>query len=195
MGAFRNITTGVLASALLATSVTPAMADGPRGGFGGGFGGGYGHREHHDHDGIGAGAIIAGILGIGIIAAVASSASSDKHRDQYPREGYPNGYPNNPPPPVSNYPYPQQQRNGAVASENDAVDACAVAAEEQAGRSASVRDIKQVKSNDNGWDVKGVIEERESYRSQRAELHNFKCTVRYGAVQSVRIDDELAYNF
>ena len=192
MGAVRNITTGVLASALLATSMTPAMADGPYGN--GGFGGGWGHHERHDHDGIGAGAIIAGMLGIGIIAALASSASSDKHRDQYPREGYPNNYPNNPPP-VSNYPYPQQQRSGAVASENDAVDACAVAAEEQAGRSASVRDIKQVKSNENGWDVKGVIEERDSYRSQRAELHNFKCTVRYGAVQSVRIEDELAYNY
>jgi hypothetical protein len=183
MGAFRKLTTGVLASALLATSLTPAMADGPWGGGHGGWG------RHHDHDGIGAGAIIAGILGIGIIAAVASSASSN-HQEQYPRNSYPN---TPPPPPVSGNGYPQPG-SGAVASENEAVDACAYAAEEQGGRSASVRDIKQVKANDNGWDVKGVIEQRHSYRQTSGELHNFKCTVRYGQVQSVRIEEDLAYN-
>ncbi len=183
MGAFRNITTGVVASVLLATSVTPALADGGHGGYGGGFG----HREHRDHDGIGAGAIIAGILGLGIVAAIASSSSNDHPA---PRS-YPNDGP--PPPPVSQYPN-QGQRYGAVADENGAVDACAAAAESQGGRFASVRDIKDVHANSDGWDVKGVIEQRDGYRSQHGDLRNFKCTVRYGAVQSVRIDGDTAYN-
>ena len=89
MGAFRKITTGILASTLLATAMSPAMADwghgnwgGERGGWGGGRGYGYGYDSyrHHDHDD--AGPIIAGILGIGLIAAIAAS-SADHHDRQY----------------------------------------------------------------------------------------------------------------
>jgi len=59
--------TGAIATAMLATSATPAMADGY-----GGYGGGYRHHERHD-EGIGAGGVIAGIAVIGLIAALASS--------------------------------------------------------------------------------------------------------------------------
>jgi len=183
MGAVRHITTGILGAALLATSATPALAD-PWG-----HGGGWGHGERRDHDHDHVGGIIAGVVGLGILAAIVSSASSSHdNQAQYPRDDYPR---NPPPPPVTQgyagqgYPQP----TGVIASENDAVDMCASATEQQAGRFASVRDIKKVKSSDKGWEVQGVVEQRASYRDNGSNLHDFKCTVRYGAVQGVRIDD------
>jgi hypothetical protein len=69
--------TGAVAAAMLATSATPAMADGYRGG---GWNGGWGHgnRGHRDHDRIGAGGVIAGIAVLGLIAAIASSGGKSK---------------------------------------------------------------------------------------------------------------------
>ncbi len=198
MGAIRNIATGVVASALIASSITPVMARGfPFGGgggspFGGGGHGGGGH-SHGDDD---VGAVIAGALGFGALIAVVSAVTSNNGQgNQNSRNDYPNNAPPPPPPPppVSYNGY-SQQRQGGIASENEAVDACAVATEQQAGRSASVRDIRDVRPNGNGWDVNGVVEARNSYRSQSGELHNFRCSVSYGAVQSVRIDEGVAYN-
>jgi len=183
MGAFRNITTGVVASVLLATSAAPALADGPHGGYGGGWG-----HERHDHDGIGAGAIFAGILGLGIIAAVASSSGSS-HQDQYQRGDYPNNAP--PPPPVSHY-NPAQGQGRQILSDTDAVDACANAVAYQSGASSQVRNITDVQGKDNGWDVKGVIALRNGYQGDGD--HNFKCKVRYGSIQSVQVESDLAYN-
>jgi len=171
MRAFRKIATGLLAASLLASSVTPAFADGPYGGYG---------SRHRDHDHIGPGAVIAGLLGLGIIAAIASSGSSSQPA---PAQNEPHYAP--PPPPQY-----QGQAYGAVGDENGAVDACAEAAESQGGRFASVRDIKDVHATSNGWDVKGVIEQRSSYRDTSGGVHNFKCSVRNSAVQSVRIDSD-----
>ncbi len=77
-------TAALLASAAALSMVaTPAMAQG----WGGGYGGGWGHREHHDDTGAW---VVGGIIGIGMIAAIASAASKSK-RDRearYPDRDY-----------------------------------------------------------------------------------------------------------
>jgi len=186
MSNFRKITCGLLASAMLAGAATPAFAD--RGGFGGGWGG---ERRHHDHDDH-TGAVIAGVLGIGILAAIIGSASDNSNRHQQAEGNYPapplqpqnaNGY----------YQYNGQQYQ-QITNENLAVDACAAAAEQQGGRMASVRNIRDVHSTSTGWDVKGTIEQRSSYRNDGSNTHNFNCKVRSGAIESLRIENDLADN-
>lgn len=177
MGVITKATTGIMGAALLATSAAPAFAD-PWGREG------YRHRDH-DH----AGAIVAGVIGLGLLAAIVSAGSS--HDDRTDRDAPP---PPPPPPAPPRYVQPQGQygsapRAPAVASENDAVDACAAATEQQAGRMASVRDIRKVKAIDNGWQVNGVLEQRQSYRDPHGAQYDFRCTVRYGAVQDVQIDN------
>jgi len=79
-------TAAMLASAAaLSMLATPALADG----WGGGYGGGWGHREHHDDT---AAWVVGGIVGIGLIAALAS-AGSKANRDRqarYPDRDYRN---------------------------------------------------------------------------------------------------------
>ncbi len=74
-------------AAMLSMSASPALAQS----WGGGWGGGWGQREHHDDTGW----IVGGIIGIGMIAAIASAASKSK-RDRearYPERDYRNdGY-------------------------------------------------------------------------------------------------------
>jgi hypothetical protein len=179
MGVLRNLTTGAVSAALIVATATPALADGfGHGGFGAGFGhggyDGYGHREHHD--GIDAGGIIAGIAIIGVIAAIASSASKSNR----------NNSDNN------RYPSNSDRTRGNINNENAAVDACAQAAEQRGGQSASVRDITNVRSTNDGWDVEGVIEQRDNWRDRTADRHKFSCSVRYGAVDGVYIESGLA---
>ena len=64
-------------AAALSMLATPALADG----WGGGNGGGWGHHEHHDDTGAW---VVGGIIGIGLIAAIAS-ASSKSNRDRQAR--------------------------------------------------------------------------------------------------------------
>ena len=79
-------TAAMLASAAaLSMLATPALADG----WGGGYGGGWGHREHHDDT---AAWVVGGIVGIGLIAALASAgskANSDR-QTRYPDRDYRN---------------------------------------------------------------------------------------------------------
>lgn len=190
---FRNLIAGAATLALVATTATPAAAD---------WGGGY---RHHDHDDDHSGAIVAGILGIGILAAIVSSASD--HGTVYqegsapppsPPPAYPYSYRNGSGPGPQNYApggVPTQSyaaEGGQLLTENDAVDGCAGAAQSQAGRYSSISSIREVRSVANGWDVKGTIAQRGSYRDD-STASDFKCSVRYGAVQSVRIDDNFAY--
>ena len=76
-----------LAAALGATALTaaaPAEAQRWRGGYGGGY-------RHYDHDNGGT-AIVAGIAGLAIGAAIASNRN-DRYRDDYYRErGYDRNY-------------------------------------------------------------------------------------------------------
>jgi hypothetical protein len=174
MSIARRAIAAVTTAALMSASA-PAFAGGWGGtyvsagfGFGSGYGRGYGRKRWRHRDGVDAGDVIAGIAVIGAIAAIASSASRKKRER-------PDG---------------DNRRDGRIVSEDAAVDACALAAEGQAGRAASVRDITQVDRTADGWDVEGTIEERDDYRDRAAERRRFTCSVRFGAIDHVYIDTE-----
>jgi hypothetical protein len=172
----RSVTAGALATAMLATSVTPAMAQGfPGGGYPGGYGGygrpsyGYpgGYRRHRDHDNTGA--VVAGVIGVGILAAIIASASSSKNRStngSYANNGY----------------------TGTIRTDDAAADACASAAEQQLGGSARVSGIDTVNRVSDGFNVRGRVDYGRTsndrygnYNDQRS----FSCSVRYGSVARV----------
>lgn len=191
MSRMRKTVLGAGALALLMTSAAPAFAG--RGGYGGigyggfGYGGHGGHRRHRGGDNDTA-EVLGGVLIGAILVGVLSSASKKSKRA---REGN-----------VDNYPRDDNRaangnstQRGNIASEDQAVDACAVAAEDKSGRSSSVRDITTVRKNTDGWDVEGVIENRDNWRDRNASKRNFICSVRYGAVDSVYVDDRaVAFN-
>jgi hypothetical protein len=202
MGNLRKTVLGTGVLALLMTSAAPAFAG--RGGYGGyGYGSGYGsfgyggrgyggHKRHRRGDNDTAevlGGVLIGALLVGVLSSASkkSKRNRDASADNYPRDdnrtnnGTNNGTSNN--------------QRGNIASEDQAVDACAVAAEDKSGRSSSVRDITTVRKNTDGWDVEGVIENRDNWRDRSASKRNFICSVRYGAVDSVYIDDRaVAFN-
>lgn len=177
MPVVRMLNGGIAAIALIATSISPAIARNYNGYGGYGYGNGYDnyrghHRRHRDHDNVDAGDVIGAIAVIGIIAAIASAASKSKRARQGTSS---NGYPN---------------QRGSISTENAAVDACAEAAEKRGGQTASVRDITDVKTSNDGWDVEGTLEQRSNWRDKTSEKRRFTCSVRYGAVDSVYIDGD-----
>jgi len=168
----RSVTAGALATAMLATSVTPAMAQGYPGGFGGygrpsyGYPGGY--RRHRDRDNTGA--VVAGVIGVGILAAIIASASSNKNRTT--SGGYAsNGY------------------TGTIRTDDAAADACASAAEQQLGGSARVSGIDTVNRVSDGYNVRGTIDYGRGNGNDRYgsayDQRSFSCSVRYGSVSRV----------
>lgn len=83
----------------------------------------------------------------------------------------------------------------AIEREDDAVDACASAAQDEGlsiARIADIRDIVDVDRRGDGWDVEGTIELRQGYRDSRREQYRFICNVRGGDVADVRIRDVTA---
>jgi hypothetical protein len=179
----RKLGFGVTALSLVLASTAPAFA-GWNGGFGGGYGnswggGGWGHnRRHHDDD---AGEIIGGLVLGAILIGVLSSASKKSKQAQRNRS--------------DGYPERDSQSRGSIATEDAAVDACAMAAEDRAGRSASVRDINAVNKNSDGWDVEGVVESRDSWRDRAGDRHKFTCSVRFGSVETIYVEDRtVAFN-
>lgn len=81
-----------------------------------------------------------------------------------------------------------------VYSEDAAVDACALAAEQQGydrGFRAVVRDIEGVQRLPQGWNVDGVVEARRGWRD-RPEAWGFRCSVRDGQVVNVDLGTEFA---
>jgi hypothetical protein len=185
MSKMRKLTAAGVVAALLATTATPAMA-GAYGGIsiGSGYGGydGYGRRRHHGHDRVDAGDVIGAIAVVGIIAAIASAAGKSKSTSRRDRDD-------------TRYPDARRDdrrsdsgRSGDINTEEAAIDACALAAEQQAGETASVRDITSVARSNNGWTVEGVVEQRDNWRDRSADKRRFTCAVRYGAVDDVRID-------
>lgn len=169
MAKMRNIISTIAAAALVATSVTPAFA-----GWGGYGYGKYKYGRYHKRRGLDTGDVV-GILAIGaLVAAVATSGKSKRRaRDAgIDDRDYDRG------------PY----RRGAINSENDAVDACALAAEDRAGRMSNVRDISKVSVAEDGWDIGGTIETREDWRDRRSEASSFSCIVRDGTIRGVFID-------
>lgn len=168
----RRFFCSVAGLAFVLTPATPAMA-GWGGvhvssgyGWGSGYGRGFRHRHYRHRDRLDAGDVIGAIAVVGIIAAIASSASRAKDR------------------PVA------RNQSGRIVGEDAAVDACADAAEQQAGTRSSVRDITQVDRTTDGWDVEGVIEQRGTWRDDGGEERRFTCSVRLGRVDHVYIDTE-----
>lgn len=172
----------VAAAALAAGSVSPAAArDYGYGGYGGGYyGNGYGgyggyggHRHHRDRDGLNAGEVIGIAALIGVVAVLASSASKDKkaRTGEYPRNS-------------------DRSDGYGAGSQEDAVDACAVAARDKAsesGRYAEVVDVETPQSTQDGWSVEGRVEQRGNYRDRSGETRHFYCTVRDGRVAEISI--------
>jgi hypothetical protein len=194
MSKTRRFGLGAAASALLLSSVSPAYAGWGLGmgrSWGGGWntgmswgggGGGWGRRHHGDDD---TGEVLGGILiGAVLIGAIASASKKSKRaqRDRdYDRQDQ--GTRDDPRDSSS------QRNRGDISTEDQAVDACANAAEGKGGRTASVRDIDRVNRSSDGWDVEGIVEQRDGWRDRAADRHRFTCSVRYGAVDSVYIED------
>lgn len=128
----------VAAGAMVASSASPALADGYRG---------------HDRNGISAGDVIAGALVVGGIAAVAASVGNDRQDYRYDRAGYGDygrgwggGY---------------GRDNYYRTNPRQAVQQCIFAAERSAGRysygRADVTDIRDVRETRYGYEVRGRI--------------------------------------
>jgi hypothetical protein len=168
----RKMISAGVAAALIATSVTPAFA----GGRGSGYGKGYGYNKHrygrhYKRDRLDTGDVIGILAVVGLVAAIASSGKSKRRA----REAG-----------VYNESGPYQK--GAINSENDAVDACALAAEDRAGKMSSVREVTKVSANEDGWDIAGTIEARDDWRDKVVEARGFNCVVRDGTVKAVFVD-------
>jgi hypothetical protein len=178
MSISRKVIFGVLASAMLVTSVAPAMA---RGGWYGGSGLGWGGGRHHrDND---TGEVLAGVLIGAAVVGILASASKNKRARDTGQNG--RDYPND---------RRDDRARGNINSENAAVDACAQAAEDRSGNAGSVRDITNVSQSSDGWNVEGVVERRDGWRDRTTERHKFTCSVRYGMVDSVYVEDaKVAY--
>jgi hypothetical protein len=180
MSRMRKFGLGATAFALLITSASPALAGG---GYGYDYGGrdGYGghHRKHRgDND---TAEVLGGVLIGAVLVGVLSSASRKSKRNRDTGADYPRD--------TARYPDNRDERRGSIATEDQAVDACAIAAEEKTGRSSSVRDISNVRRSDDGWDVEGVIESRDNWRDRAASKRKFTCSVRLGAVDNVYVED------
>lgn len=77
----------------------------------------------------------------------------------------------------------------AVRSEDQAVDACAVAAENQGRQhagNARVVDITDVDRDSRGWVVEGTVALRSGWRD-RAREERFRCAVTFEGLRDVRI--------
>lgn len=171
----RSVTAGALATAMLATSVTPAMAQGYPGAYGYGRPGygaqydRYRHRRNHDNTG----AVVAGVIGVGIMAAIIASAASNKNRTTN------GGYATN--------------TTGTIRSDDQAADACASAAEQQLGGSARVSAVTAVDRVSDGFNVRGNVDygrgstsRNDSWRNNgNYDQRSFSCSVRYGNVARV----------
>lgn len=84
--------------------------------------------------------------------------------------------------------------NPVIATEDEAVDACALAAEQRGyddGYRAVVRDIQGVDRRAGGWDVDGVLDARRGWR-ERPDSWGFRCSVRDGQIVAVDIGQDFA---
>lgn len=84
-----------------------------------------------------------------------------------------------------------------LASEDSAVDACAVAARDRAaeqGGYAEVREIGSPQAADGGFNIDGRVERRASYRDTGGETRRFTCSVKNGRVAEVYLSRDVASN-
>jgi hypothetical protein len=167
-------------AAAFAISASPALAQR----WGGGWGGGYGQRDHHDDTGW----IVGGIIGIGMIAAIASAASKSKRDNQarYPERDYRNddyrgdgyrggGYAND-----RDYRGDNGYRSNSTRSSSrgidGAVDSCVNDVERGSSR---VDTVDSVDRDGEGWRITGRM----------SGGREFACaTDRDGRIRSVTVD-------
>ncbi|MFD1610884.1 hypothetical protein ACFSCW_03610 [Sphingomonas tabacisoli] len=86
-------------------------------------------------------------------------------------------------------------RPAMIGTEDDAVDACAMAAEQRGydqGVRAVVRDIQGVDRRPGGWDVDGVVEARRTWR-EHPDTWGFRCQVRDGQIVNVDLGRDIAF--
>jgi hypothetical protein len=150
-----------------------------------------GRPRHHDR--IDGGGFLLGALLAGGVIAIASAAS----RADREREAVAEDYDVPPPPPPQDYAEPADGADAGaapaypnVADEDDAVDACAAAAEDQGRGSARithVANIQAVEPAGNGWTVRGTIELSDSYRAEPRK-HSFRCAIAEGGAPNVAIE-------
>lgn len=202
MAMFGKCMTGLAAVAMLAGSVGTAQARG--------WGGGWDRGRHHRGDGFDFGDFLLGGLLVGTVAVLASNkAKGDDARrpDDRPYNGNDNRYREARPDgdtlsrgdagPGASIDAGQADSDGqgAIASEDAAVDACAVAARDKAsvgGGYAEVKSINTVSPVRDGWDVQGTVERRSGYRTAGRSSGVFVCQVRGGWVSGVDLPSNLA---
>lgn len=199
MRGFKAVSAAV-AIAVTVSSAAPAFADGP---------GRWRHYRHHDR-GLDAGALIGGLALVGAAAVVIGSVNAQNREQRYDEDR------TAPPPP----PAPREQgwqddgyqdggyqddgsadrpddyadggwNPAAIQTEDQAIDACSLAAENQ-GREhadgARVMDIVDVDRDSRGWVVNGTVELRDGYSDARSSEQRFRCAVTFQGLRDVRID-------
>ncbi len=155
----RKLSAGLVALALLTNASTPAFSRDHGYRYGRGH---HGWRHHHDR--LDGGDIVAGVALIAILAAVLSASGKNKHDTK--------------------------AVDSQIDSEDEAVDACAEAAEKRLGNDARVQDISDVKRTSDGWLVAGTVKQRDDWDSDAtAGNDQFTCTVRFGIVQDVTLEN------
>jgi hypothetical protein len=185
---FTRLTGGLVAAALVAGSVAPASARGwgpPR------------HRHHDD-----TGDVIGTVAAVGLFAVIAAAIASSSANKEAARRADP------PPAPRPDDRYdgrpddgPRSDYDGRAGAprpdgatiapgQDEAVDACVLAARDKATVDAGygeVRGVDQVRPLGNGWDVAGTLVERQSYRGQ-GRLRDFRCAFQDGRVSAVSLE-------
>lgn len=144
------------------------------------------HNRHDDR--IDAGDVIAGAVIVGGLAAILSAGNRDRYDDRYD-DRYGGRYDG------------RYDRNGYGGDwrrygSRQAVEQCVYAAEQRASRfgDADVRRVTQVDRIRGGYEVRGTIAVDERYgrygrydRRGYDDRGRFRCTVRYGQVQNLRL--------
>ena len=128
---------------------------------------GWNRRRYRHRDRIDGGDILAGVAILAGIAIVAEAASKDSQRgrDRYPGDNYPQ----------------DSRRDSNVSRGNDvgtAVETCSVAAERNNSR---VDEIRSVTRDGNGWRVEGGL--------TGGEVRNFTCGTTNGEVDFIQFGD------
>lgn len=179
----RKFTSFATATAIVLSSVAAAPAE-ARGRHYGGWG-------YRDRDHISTGEVIGGLLILGTIAAIASSAGKEKaerRNDRYdppyrePQQDAPNYEPRG----DTAEPYgsgaTEVRPYGNGEAEARAADACSWAVEGEMGDDARVDSITGTEPNDGGWYVTGTASRL------GGEVRSFGCSYKSGRVVDVRFN-------